>query len=215
VLERPLRLRAPQPVGGNFDVSESVVFETGLFGVIAHSRSFALIARGQAKGKACSDRAWRLHPDTSLARTRKSNTRGTMDKEMLLQQLLDACHDGRQGAMKLARRTHAEPLRALLEESARQYRSAVDDIRTVWRNDTQGDPRPARGRVRAHAVDAGGVEDLAASWERAECEALTYFRDAYDGPLPAPIAEAVKRHYEAALSRLERLRKLRAGRRLP
>lgn len=132
---------------------------------------------------------------------------------MLLQQLLDACHDGRQGAMKLARRTHAEPLKALLEESARQYRSAADEIRTAWNNDARGADEP-RDRHGVHAVDAAGGDDIAASWERAECEALTYFRDAYDGALPPPIADAVKRHYEAGLSRLERLRKLRTGRRL-
>lgn len=134
-----------------------------------------------------------------------------MDKELLLQQLLDACHDGTQGAMKLARRTHAEPLKALLEESARQYRSAADEISLVWKNDTPEEVA-TRGRARAHGIDAGGGDDIAASWERAECEALTYFRDAYDGTLPPRIAEAVKRHYEAGLSRLERLRRLREGR---
>lgn len=132
---------------------------------------------------------------------------------MLLQQLVEACHDGRQGAMKLARRAHAEPLKAFLEESARQYRSAADEITHVWNNDTRDDRMP-RGRARIHGVDdVRGGEDIAACWEHAECEALTYFRDAYDGSLPPPIAEAVKRHYEAGLRRLERLRKLRAGRR--
>lgn len=127
---------------------------------------------------------------------------------MLLQQLLDACHDGRQGAMKLARRTHAEPLKALLEESARQYRSAADEIRTVWNNDAHGAGEP-RGLDRLQGIDAVSGEDIAASWELAECETLTYFRDAYDVALPPPVADAVKRHYEAGLSRLERLRKLR------
>lgn len=131
---------------------------------------------------------------------------------MLLQQLLDACHDGGQGAMKLARRTQAAPLKALLEESARQYRSAADEIRNVWKNDTRHDLEP-RDRVGVDDVEARGGDDIAASWECAECEALTYFRDAYDGTLPPPLADAVKRHYEAGLDRLERLRKLRSGRR--
>jgi hypothetical protein len=132
------------------------------------------------------------------------------DSEILLQQLLDACRQGRQGAIRLARQARAEPLRSLLEESAQQYECAADEIRTMWNPEprTGAPPGPHGGRSEAVAG-----EDIAASWERAECEALTYFRDAYDGGLPEPLREAVRRHYEAGITRLERLRSMQARRR--
>lgn len=126
----------------------------------------------------------------------------------LLQQLIEACNEGTQGAMDLARRTEIEPLRALLQESARQYRRAADEIRTVWQADEQ--VRRPRRRAPSFMADAG--DDPVATWERAECEALTYFRDAYDGPLPDRVAETVKRHFEAGVERLERLRALQSRR---
>lgn len=112
--------------------------------------------------------------------------------------------------MKLAQQAGAEPLKSMLEESAFQYLRAADEIRTLWRSDI---PCEAADRSAAPAADDASAEDIVASWERAECEALTYFRDAYDGELPAPLADTVRRHYEAGISRLERLRSLRRGRR--
>jgi len=128
--------------------------------------------------------------------------------EELLQQLLDACNEGREGAIHLAERTEIEDLRSLLRESAQQYRRAAEDIRMVW-NTHAGEAVTPRGRhePRLSLDDAG---DAVALWERTECEALTYFRDAYDTPLPPPLAATVKRHFEAGVSRLERLRKLQA-----
>lgn len=124
----------------------------------------------------------------------------------LLQQLLDACDEGREGAIQLAERTDTEDLRSLLQESAQQYRRAADDIRTVWRAAAM-EPVSTESRHEMHfRPPADG--DAAALWERTECEALTYFRDAYDTPLPPRLADTVKRHFEAGVSRLERLRKL-------
>lgn len=128
--------------------------------------------------------------------------------EELLQQLLDACNEGREGAIHLAERTEIEDLRSLLRESAQQYRRAADDIRMVWNTDAgealTTDPRAER----RFSVD--DTSDAVALWERTECEALTYFRDAYDTPLPPRLAATVKRHFEAGVSRLERLRELQA-----
>lgn len=128
--------------------------------------------------------------------------------EELLQQLLDACNEGREGAIHLAERTEIEDLRRLLQESAQQYRRAADDIRMVW-NSHAGEAvmSDRRHEPRLRVDDAG---DAVALWERTECEALTYFRDAYDTPLPPRLAATVKRHFEAGVSRLERLRKLQA-----
>lgn len=128
--------------------------------------------------------------------------------EELLQQLLDACNEGREGAINLAERTEFEDLRSFLHESAREYHRAAEDIRMVW-NTHAGEAVTSGGRHEPRfSVDDAG--DAVALWERTECEALTYFRDAYDTPLPAPVAETVKRHLEAGVSRLERLRKLQA-----
>jgi hypothetical protein len=121
----------------------------------------------------------------------------------LLLPLLDACDDIDAGATRLAERTEIEALRSFLFESAEQYRRAAQDLRTVGRIDTP------RASVHRQAIEVpGDATDVASTLERAECEALTYFRDAYDGNLPAPIAETVKRHYEAGVERLERLRAL-------
>lgn len=127
----------------------------------------------------------------------------------LLQQLLDACNQGTKGAIHLAERTEIEALRAFLHESAQQYRRAADDLRTVWKNGSSGGGSTDRRRDTEIGLVADG--DVVAFWERAECEALTYFRDAYDTPLPAPVADTVKRHFEAGVKRLERLRKLQTG----
>jgi hypothetical protein len=128
----------------------------------------------------------------------------------LLQQLIEACNEGTEGAMDLARRTEIEPLRAFLQESARQYRRAADEIRTVWKTD---EPlRRSHHRSPSFASPMNDGDDPVATWERAECEALTYFRDAYDGPLPDGVAETVKRHFEAGVERLERLRALQSRR---
>jgi hypothetical protein len=123
----------------------------------------------------------------------------------LLQQLLDACDEGKHEAIKLAEQTEIEALRAFLHESARQYRRAAEALCAT------GQVRAAPTR-RAHVLDDANarVADIAAIWERAECEVLTYFRDAYDTPLPDPVADAVKRHFEAGVNRLERFRKLQS-----
>lgn len=122
----------------------------------------------------------------------------------LLQQLLDACNETNAGAMRLAEQTEIEDLRSFLQESARQYRHAADEIRTALPDADEVSPAQRRlvGRDR-HEDD-----DVAAAWERTECQALTYFRDAYDAPLPSPVADLVKRHFEAGVFRLERFRKL-------
>lgn len=112
--------------------------------------------------------------------------------------------------MTLARHVNAEPFRTLLEESARQYRCAVDEIGTAWKSDRRDEVAidPAR-----YGPEADDGDDLFACWERSECETLTYFRDAYDGELTEPLAGAVKRHYEAGITRLESLQRLKARRR--
>lgn len=123
----------------------------------------------------------------------------------LLQQLLDACNEGTQGAIHLAELTEIEDLRALLEESAQQYRRAADELRTVCTgNGTVAEVDHRRDAEADIAPDG----DALAFWERAECNALTYFRDAYDTPLPPLVSAAVKRHFEAGIERLERLRKM-------
>ena len=109
--------------------------------------------------------------------------------------------------MQLAEQTGIAALRTFLLESARQYLRAADDIRTAGKLDAN--EFASRRRIaRCAPADDAEVTDVAASWERAECEALTYFRDAYDGLLPDEVAETVKRHFEAGVARLERLRKL-------
>jgi hypothetical protein len=124
----------------------------------------------------------------------------------LLEGLLVACNAGRRSALELAQGTDIEvPARDLLLESARQYRHAADDVRKAW----DGAAMASMGGRRA-AARRGAAEDPLVAWERIECELLTYFRDAYDAPLPASIAEVVKRHYEAGVRRLERLRELQA-----
>lgn len=125
----------------------------------------------------------------------------------LLQQLLEACDEGKQEAIELAERTEVEALRAFLHESARQYRRAAEDICAT------GQVRQRTAGDRSREVPAAGavLDDVASTWERAECEVLTYFRDAYDSELPDPVADAVKRHFEAGVTRLERFRKMQSG----
>ena len=123
----------------------------------------------------------------------------------LLQRLLAACNEGSQGAIRLAHRTDVAPLRDFLQESAQQYRRAADEILAALQKD--GQPLTANGS----AVQDSTVEhdeDIVASWERTDCEALTWFRDAYDTELPSMLADTVKRHLEAGVTRLERLRRL-------
>ena len=111
--------------------------------------------------------------------------------------------------MQLAKQTEIGALRTFLHESARQYRRAADDIRTVGK--LAAHRFASRRRIaRGAAAEDGDVADVAATWERAECEALTYFRDAYDGRLPDEVAETVKRHFEVGVARLERLRRLQS-----
>lgn len=131
-----------------------------------------------------------------------------MDNETraeLIRQLLDACDEGTYGAIRLAARTEVAALRTFLHESARQYRDAAADLKTVV-----DDVLPAAQRVRVAAgLPVPEAGDVADAWERTECELLTAFRDAYDEPLPTPLAEAVRRQLEAGVSRLEALRRLR------
>ena len=137
-----------------------------------------------------------------------------MDNETpseLLQQLLAACNEGRDGAMQLAGKTDIEPLRAFLYESAQQYRRAAEDIRTVCMKDAAGIALEIARDNRSREPDPAD-DDVVDAWERTECAALTYFRDAYDLPLPPALADAVKRHLEAGVNRLERFRKLQARR---
>jgi hypothetical protein len=132
----------------------------------------------------------------------------------LLLQLLAACRKGNHGAMRLAERTEVEALRTFLHESALQYRRAEDDLRTVLSTDAGPDCAALRDRPDAEGPDHGdrGVhDDIVSAWEHTECSALTVFRDAYDAPLPSPLADAVKRHFEAGVCRLEQLRKLQIG----
>ena len=129
----------------------------------------------------------------------------------LLHRLLDACNEGNTGAMRLAQQTEVESIRIFLQESAQQYRRAADDLRTVLKTPI-GARAPAAREARSGQDDIDEGDDIVARWERAECHALTYFRDAFDSELPSPAADAVKRHFEAGIDRLERLRKLQTQR---
>ncbi len=122
----------------------------------------------------------------------------------LLQQLLAACNEGSKGAIELAGRTDILPLRDFLHESAQQYRRAAEEILSVL----QAEAPASLSDATMGAEGDPAHDDIAARWERTDCEALTYFRDAYDTPLPAVLADTVKRHLEAGVTRLERLRKL-------
>jgi hypothetical protein len=126
------------------------------------------------------------------------------------QQLLVACSGSRQGAIELAALTDDDALRDFLYDSAQQYRRAEDDLRMTLK-DEACEPPVAASRRRRHVRPLHGG-DVAATWERAECETLACFRDAFDIRLPSPLAEAVRRHYEAAVKRLERLRRLQRRR---
>jgi len=143
--------------------------------------------------------------NTSMARGKRMDNETSSE---LLQQLLAACNEGRAGALQLAQMTDIEALRAFLYESAQQYRRAADEIRKVCVHDTEG-MALAIPRDKWSCEPTLTEDDVVASWERTECEALTYFRDAYDLPLPPALTEAVRRHLEAGVNRLERLRKLR------
>ena len=105
-------------------------------------------------------------------------------------------------------------LRDFLYQSADQYRSAAEDLRSALKDDL-GDPDdlgepPLRSARREGRFGMPPDDDIAASWERAECEALACFRDAFDMELPSQVTDAVRRHYREAVARLERLRRLRA-----
>ena len=128
----------------------------------------------------------------------------------LLLRLLDACSDTEDDARRLAQSTKVESMKSFLHESAQQYRRAADDLGNALRDEVRVEPVAHRRPERRPAeLD---TDDVAALWERAECDALTFFRDAYDTTLPADLADTVKRHYEAGIARLERLRKLQARR---
>jgi hypothetical protein len=127
------------------------------------------------------------------------------------QELLVACSGSRQGAIELAALTDDDVLRDFLYDSAQQYRRAEEDLRMTLKDELGEPPATAAGRRRRHVRPLHGG-DISATWERAECETLACFRDAFDIRLPAPLAEAVRRHYEAAVKRLERLRRLQSRR---
>jgi hypothetical protein len=128
-----------------------------------------------------------------------------MDNEATLQQLLHACEAAERDAMALARRTDSEPLCALLRESALQYGRTAGEIRAAWKGQADLHGAPAR---RGHRIDDGA--DPVALWESIEGETLTYFRDAYDTSLSPELADAVRRHLEAGIRRLEQLRQMHA-----
>lgn len=125
--------------------------------------------------------------------------------EMLLR-LLDACIESESGAVDLAHQTDSRELQALLLQSARELHSAADDLRAALSDvASAADITPAA--THRNAVERL-ADDVAATWERTECDALTCFRDAFDSNLPDPLVKTVRRHYEAAIARLERLRAL-------
>lgn len=128
-----------------------------------------------------------------------------MDNEAMLLQLLEACEVAERDATALARRTGSEPLSALLRESALQYGRAASEIRAAWPSEATMPGTPAR---RDHPIGDG--EDPVALWERIEGETLTYFRDAYDTSLSPELADAIRRHLEAGIRRLDQLRLLHA-----
>ena len=129
----------------------------------------------------------------------------TTPAEMLLR-LLDACIESENGAVDLANQTDSRELRELLLQSARELHSAADDLRAALSDvATAADVAPAPMHA---AVVAPLDNDVVATWERAECDALACFRDAFDSNLPAPLVKTVRRHYEAAIVRLEKLRAL-------
>jgi hypothetical protein len=124
-----------------------------------------------------------------------------------LLRLLDACIRSENGAAELASQTESRELRVFLLQSARELRAAADELRGALNHVSGGAAvvsAPARG------ASGPGGDDVAATWERAECDALACFRDAFDSNLPAPLVKTVRRHYEAGIARLERLRALQA-----
>jgi hypothetical protein len=126
----------------------------------------------------------------------------------VLLQLLEACHDNRDAANALARRTDNEELKAFLHGSAHAYQSAETELSVVLGNGGARNPRGFTEPLSATALSPAA--EVADSWECAECDALACFRDAFDGDLPPPLARTIRRHYEAGIARLERLRELRA-----
>lgn len=133
----------------------------------------------------------------------------------LLLRLLNACSDTEDDARRLAQSTKVESMKSFLHESAQQYRRAADELGNALRRETPVEtPVEPASHVRRHhrLVSSTDADDVAVLWELAECDALTFFRDAYDTTLPSALADTVKRHYEAGLARLERLRKLQARR---
>jgi hypothetical protein len=127
--------------------------------------------------------------------------------EMLLR-LLDACIESESGAIDLAQQTNSQELQALLLQSAHELRTAAAELRVAL-NDVASAAETASAPVTARrGAEAPVAEDVAATWERAECDALACFRDAFDSDLPPPLVKTVRRHYEAGIARLERLRAL-------
>lgn len=130
----------------------------------------------------------------------------------LLAQLVDACEFAGERAERLAAVNGIDPsLRALLVARGVQYRRAATEIASTVHRVT---PNPAHRRRRTAAFDGTATGDDAAviaCWERAECFALTCFRDAFDAGLPAPLAAIVKKHFESGLVGLETLRALAAS----
>jgi hypothetical protein len=129
----------------------------------------------------------------------------TLDDVLL--QLLEACHENEDTANALARQTDDVELKAFLRGSAYDYRNAESELSAILGHAVAS--RHVGSRQRPAALDATRAADVANSWECAECDALACFRDAFDSDLPPALGRTVRRHYEAGIARLERLRALR------
>lgn len=123
----------------------------------------------------------------------------------VLLHLLEACHDNGDTAKAWAQRIDDDALRAFLHGSAQEYRNAESELSAVLGS---AGIRRGPGR-RPAALDGRRAIDVADAWEFTECDALACFRDAFDSDLPPRLAKTVRRHYEAGIARLERLRQLR------
>lgn len=128
----------------------------------------------------------------------------------LLQLLLDACSDVNEGASRLADRVDAEPLRSFLQQRARQYRQAAEEIRSMLQDEGAfAAAFPAKfSAPHPDQHPLNDTDDIVASWERAEGYTLMRFRDVYDAELSATLAAPIKRHFETALNGVEQWREL-------
>lgn len=129
----------------------------------------------------------------------------------LLQLLLDACRDVNEGASRLADKVEAEPLHSFLQQRAKQYRQAAEEIRSMLHDDAQfAAPLLATFAAPKPAVPPLDDDDIVRNWERAEGVTLMRFRDVYDAELPPPLAAPIKRHFETALQGMEQLKGLQS-----